>query len=148
MAWRGNFKPDHPEKYAGDASNIVYRSRIELRYMQYLDHHPDIIQWASEELHLPYISPKDHMQHRYFPDLLVKKRNSDGTTRVMMIELKHSSDLKEPQPPKNPQGRRRFLAETITWNVNQAKWAAAKAYCADRGWEFCVMSEKELGKAY
>jgi hypothetical protein len=32
-----------------------------------------------------------------------------------------------------------------TYGVNEAKWKAAKSFCADRGWNFIIMTEKELG---
>ena len=28
---------------------------------------------------------------------------------------------------------------------NQAKWKAAREFCMDNGWEFKIMTEKELG---
>lgn len=148
MAWSGKYTPKNPQKYKGDPTNIFYRSRIELRYMQYIDGHDDIIEWNSEETIVQYISPKDLKVHRYFPDLWMRIRDSDGTTRTLMVELKHSSDLREPKPPAKPQGRRRFIGEMITWDINHAKWAAAENYCKDRGWTFMVLSEKQLGKAY
>lgn len=139
------FKPKHPEKYVGDATKIYYRSRIELRYMQYIDQHDDIIEWCSEEVVVPYYSQVDKKSRRYFPDLLIKKRAPDGTTKTVMIELKHSSETKKPAPVKKT---RRALREVQTWILNSDKWNAAQAYCADRGWEFVVLTEKELGKAY
>jgi len=32
----------------------------------------------------------------------------------------------------------------MTWGVNQAKWKAAKEYCEKKGWEFRILTEKEL----
>lgn len=148
MAWRGTFRPKHPEKYAGDPTGIIYRSRIELKYMEYFDRHEDILQWASEELAIEYLKPTDLRIHKYYPDMIVLRRGVDGKNKTFMVELKHSSDLTPPKPPATTRGQRRFLGEMQTWNVNQSKWAAARAYCADRGWEFVVWSEKQLGKAY
>jgi hypothetical protein len=31
------------------------------------------------------------------------------------------------------------------WAINQAKWEACREYCKDRGWEFKIFTEKELG---
>jgi hypothetical protein len=31
------------------------------------------------------------------------------------------------------------------WVVNQAKWEAARNWCADRNYEFKIFTEKELG---
>jgi len=54
MSYKGTFKPKNPSKYNGDANNIIYRSLWELRVMKYLDDHPKVIWWASEELIIPY----------------------------------------------------------------------------------------------
>jgi len=32
-----------------------------------------------------------------------------------------------------------------TWVKNQAKWKAAKEFCADRNYEFRIMTEEDLG---
>lgn len=148
MSWKGKFSPKSPQKYEGDVTQIFYRSRIELRYMQYLDQHPDIVAWASEELAIPYIKPTTMRTHKYWPDLIIRKRGPDGKMRTIMIELKHSSDLKEPVLKEGQRRTRRFLNEVVEYQVNRAKWAAAEAYCLDRGWQFMVLTEKELGKTY
>jgi hypothetical protein len=33
----------------------------------------------------------------------------------------------------------------MEYGKNQAKWKAAREYCADRGWNFQIMTEKQLG---
>jgi hypothetical protein len=33
----------------------------------------------------------------------------------------------------------------MTWGVNSAKWKAAREFCKDRGYEFVIITEKELG---
>ena len=54
MAYKGKFHPKNPGKYRGNTSNIIYRSMWELRFMRYLDSHPHVIEWASEEIIIPY----------------------------------------------------------------------------------------------
>jgi hypothetical protein len=71
MAYKGKFQPRNPQKYLGDPSNIVYRSRWELKFMGWLDNHPGVLQWGSEELIIPYRSPIDGRVHRYFPDFII-----------------------------------------------------------------------------
>lgn len=139
MSSKGRFKPKNPQKYKGDPTNIVYRSGWELKLMGYLDNHEEVVQWMSEEFCIPYRSPVDNRIHRYFPDFWVKK--GDGS--VVVIEVKPASQA---EPPKKP-GRltRRYVSEVFEYGKNQAKWNAAREYCEDRGWEFMVMTEKELG---
>jgi hypothetical protein len=144
MAYKGIFKPKHPEKYAGDLTNIQYRSRWELIVMQHFDHHPDVITWSSEECIIPYISPVDNRRHRYFPDFVVKLRDKDGQIKVIMIEVKPAGQVAEPKKPKSSASNRRYLTEVKTWSVNQAKWAAAREFCADKGWQFIIVTEHDL----
>lgn len=141
--YKGIFKPKNPIKYRGDSSNIIYRSRWELVFMSYCDKHPDIIQWASEELIIPYRSPIDGKVHRYFPDFWIKKINRQGKKDTVVIEIKPLNQTKEPIPQKRI--TKKYLYEVRTWGVNKAKWVAADKYCKDRGWQFMIMTEKELG---
>jgi hypothetical protein len=106
--------------------------------MIYLDNHPDILQWNSEEIVIPYRSPVDGMMHRYFPDFLVKTKDV-----TMIIEIKPK---KQTIPPKKPKKvSRQYLNEVMTWGVNEAKWKAAQEYCKDRLWQFRVFTEDHLG---
>lgn len=107
--------------------------------MIYLDSHVEIVQWSSEEFCIPYRSPVDDRVHRYFPDFWVKK--ADG--KSLVIEVKPA---KQSVPPVQPSKvTKRYIQEVFEYGKNQAKWKAATEYCTDRGWEFVVMTEKELG---
>jgi hypothetical protein len=143
MAYSGKFIPKNPQKYVGDYKNIIYRSSWECKVMSWLDKEPTIISWASEELVIPYISPVDGKRHRYFPDFLVKYRTSDNKLKTMLIEVKPKKQAMEPTKKKRitPQ----YIREVATWGVNQAKWAAATELCLDRGWEFKILTEDDLG---
>lgn len=143
MSYKGRFRPKQPEKYAGDPTNIVYRSLWELRLMRYFDQHPSVLMWGSEELAIPYISPADNRVHRYYPDFIVKMRERGGDVTTTLIEVKPYSQTIEPK--KNPSHPRRYLNEVITYGINQAKWKAAKEFCSDRLWNFRVMTEREIG---
>ena len=54
--------------------------------------------------------------------------------------------MKQTLPPEFP-GRqtKRYLEESSTFMVNQAQWKAATNWAKDRGWDFVVLTEKELG---
>jgi hypothetical protein len=141
--YTGRFKPKNPTKYRGDPTNIVYRSRWELVVMQKFDDHPDIIEWSSEELVIPYISPVDNKRHRYFPDFFIKRRDKYGVIESILIEVKPLAQTKPPKVLAKP--TRRYINEVYTYGVNQSKWAAAEAVCKDRGWKFMVMTEADIG---
>jgi hypothetical protein len=142
MSYKGRFAPKNPQKYKGDPSNIVYRSSWELRMMKYLDDHPSVIWWASEELPIPYYSPVDKRVHRYFPDFIVKMKGRDGKERTVIIEVKPE---KQTKPPTQKRKTKRFLEEAVTYAINEAKWKAADLFCKEHGWQFKIITEKELG---
>jgi len=141
MSYKGWFKPKNPKKYNGDANNIVYRSSWELRVMKYLDENPRVIWWASEELYIPYVSPVDNRVHRYFPDFIAKVKQEDKET-TLVLEVK---PFKETQQPTQARRTKRFIQETVTYAVNQQKWKAAEMFCKEHGWQFKLITEKELG---
>ena len=143
MAYKGRFRPQNPSKYIGDPTNIIYRSRWELLLMRYLDNHPHVLQWGSEEIIVPYKSPIDGRYHRYFPDFLVKRINKSGSKETILIEVK--PEYQTMPPEKKSRVTKRYLTEVQTWGVNQAKWKAAEEFCKDRGWKWQIMTEKHLG---
>jgi hypothetical protein len=144
MAYKGKFQPRNPQKYLGDPSNIIYRSRWELKFMGWLDSHPGVLQWGSEELIIPYRSPIDGRVHRYFPDFIIKKKTQDGKIDTVVVEIKPHAQTK---PPTVQTGKpnKRYINEVATWGINSSKWEAATAYCKDRGWKFEILTEIELG---
>ena len=144
MAYRGIFRARNPNKYKGDPSKIIYRSRWELMVMQKLDSHPDVLEWSSEEIIIPYRSPIDGKVHRYFPDFWVKKRDRQGNIVQDLIEVKPYKQTKQPAIMEGKPNRR-YINEVKTWGTNEAKWKAAQEYCKDRCWNFVIITEKELG---
>lgn len=140
---QGKYKIKNRDKYLGDPDNIIYRSSWELKVLQWLDNHPDVISFSSEEIVIPYISPSDGRYHRYFPDFFVKIRAKDGTIKSMILEVKpHAQSI---EPVKKTKITKRYINEVVTYGVNQAKWKAAEEYCKDRKWEFKVLTEHDLG---
>ena len=140
---QGFFKPKNPNKYKGNVNEIIYRSSYELKMMMYLDEHPEIISWGSEEIIIPYRSPLNNRIHRYFVDFLVTKITKEGLKQTMLIEVKPS---KQTKPPKKKQKvTKSYITEVKNWGVNSAKWKAAEEFCNDRGWTFHIFTEKELG---
>ena len=143
MSYKGKYKPSYPEKYNGDPTNIIYRSLWERKFCVYCDTNEKIIEWSSEEKCIPYRSPVDGKIHRYFPDFLIKVKESNGSTKKYMIEIKPSKQTIPPPKPKRQ--TQKYIAEVYEYAKNQSKWEAAKEWCADRGYEFKVITEHELG---
>ena len=143
MAYKGKFRPSIPKKYRGDYTNIIYRSLWELKFMKYCDSNQNILEWGSEEFCLPYRSPLDNKVHRYFPDFYIKVKENTGQIKKYIIEVKPKRQCMEPKPQKKK--TRTYIYEVREYAKNQAKWKAAEEYCLDRGYEFKVLTEKELG---
>jgi hypothetical protein len=143
MTYKGYFRPKNVSKYKGEASNIIYRSRGELKLMMHLDDHPRVVTWGSEEVVIPYRSPIDGKVHRYFPDFIVTKLNNEGKKETVIIEVKPAAQTRPPAVQSKV--TRRYITEVTTWGVNEAKWKAATEFCLNRGWQFQIFTEKELG---
>ena len=143
MSYKGKYYPSFPRKYKGDPTNIIYRSLWERKFMVYCDKNQNILEWASEEIAIPYRSPIDNRVHRYFPDFYMKVKETNGKIKNYVIEVKPAKQTKPPKKPKRQ--TKGYIREAYEYAKNQAKWKMAKEYCADRQWEFKVVTEKELG---
>ena len=81
------FKPTKPRKYKGDINNIICRSSWEKRFCSWCDLNESIIEWGSEEFWIPYRAP-DGKVRRYFPDFIIKVKESTGQVKTYVIEVK------------------------------------------------------------
>jgi len=142
MAYSGKFFPKNPQKYRGNVNNIIWRSRWELTMLKRFDEDPSFLEYGSEEIVIPYISPVDGKPHRYFVDFYVKMISKQGVIKKYIVEVK---PLSQTMPPK-PKSRLTpaYLKECQTYAVNQAKWTAAKKFAEYSKIEFIVMTEKEI----
>ena len=143
MAYKGKYKVRAPYKYKGNPTKVIYRSLWERKFMTYCDTNINILEWGSEEVYMWYKSPIDNRPHRYFPDFYIKVREKDGTIKKYIIEVKPQRQTKPPARPKRQ--TKGYLREAFEYAKNQAKWKAANEWCLDRGFEFKVITEKELG---
>ncbi len=143
MSYKGKYYPSFPRKYKGDPTNIIYRSLWERKFMVYCDKNDNILEWASEEIAIPYRSPVDNRVHRYFPDFYMKVKERGGKVKRYVIEVKPAKQTKPPVKPKRQ--TKGYIREAYEYAKNQAKWKMAREFCADRQWEFKVVTEKELG---
>tara|TARA_B100000131_G_scaffold249747_1_gene243072 strand:- start:2397 stop:2834 length:438 start_codon:yes stop_codon:yes gene_type:complete len=143
MAYKGKYKVRCPYKYKGDPTKVIYRSLWELKFMRYCDSNINILEWGSEEMYVWYRSPVDNRPHRYFPDFYIKAKESNGKIKKYIIEVKPQKQTKPPSKPKRQ--TKGYLREAFEYARNQAKWKAANEWCIDRGFEFKVLTEKELG---
>ena len=137
MAYSGKYKVKNRSKYKGDSDNIVYRSKWELYCFEWCDSNPNVLNWASEEVVIPYRWDIDKKMHRYFMDLRITFKEG----KTLLVEIKPE---KETMPPKNPDKSKRYISESLTYVKNMNKWSAAQQYALDRGWEFQIWTENTL----
>ena len=131
--------PLFPEKYTGDPSNIIMRSSWETRFASWCDKNPSVLKLNSEETIIPYKCPTDNRIHRYFVDFKIYV----NTGKTYLVEVKPKTQTLPPiYPGKRTQ---RYLQESLAFMKNQAKWEAASEFAKDRGWEFKIITEHELG---
>lgn len=109
--------------------------------MKYCDSSSNVLRWASEEVVIPYYSPVDKKQHRYFVDFLVEMHTKDGI-KTLLIEIKPKKQCMEPK--KRQKVTRSYITEVKTWLTNKAKWDAAKQVSEAKGWEFKILTEDDL----
>ena len=146
MSYKGRYTPKNPKKYRGNPHNVIYRSLWERKFMVYCDHSESIIEWGSEEVVIPYKSHWDGRIHRYFPDIYIKIKTNEGTTKKLIVEIKPKKQTKAPKEPERK--TKRYLNEVRTWGVNSSKWKYATEWCKDNGMEFKILTEDDLGIRY
>ena len=140
---KSRYKPLNPKKYLCNPNNIICRSSWERKFCQWADKKESVISWASEEINIPYVSPKDNRVHKYYPDFLIKVKESSNRIKTYVVEVKPK---KQTLPPKKRKRiTKSYIYECQTYAVNQAKWKAASEFCKDYRIEFKIITEDELG---
>jgi hypothetical protein len=146
------FHPKNPHKYIGSVDRIIFRSSWESVFMTWCDMQPSITKWNSEGVMVPYYSPIDKKQHRYYVDFWILIE-ANGQKKQYLIEIKPVAQTKLPDQKLVAKVRegsataaqiKRYNQQLRTYIVNNAKFAAASQYAAKLGMEFKVCSESFL----
>jgi hypothetical protein len=132
---QGHYKPIHPEKYVG-AYPIIFRSSWEFKVMQLFDTNPNISNWASESLKIPYQNPFTGKYTVYVPDFVVTYVDAKGNQKAEIIEVKPAKETFLEQA----KSQRAKAAVAL----NTFKWAAAQAFAKHHGMTFRVMNEANI----
>lgn len=133
----GRYFPLHPEKYQG-SQVPVYKSGLEMRMMQYLDKNPSIIRWTYEPKAIRYLDRSENPPkvRQYFIDFtaIVKVGLLQKT---VWLEVKPYCESVKPKNTKN-------VNAMLLWLKNTSKWQAAEQLAKSKGYEFHVITEKQL----
>ena len=137
---QGFFYPRNLDKFVGKENKAIYRSGLELEYFRILDKNPNVLKWGSEEVVVPYFF--ENKWHKYYVDLFVVFKFGESVKKYF-IELKPYAQTIEPKVSKRKK-QMSMLYEAKQWAKNQAKWKAATDYAKKNGWEFHILTEKDL----
>ena len=140
------YKPTNPKKYTGNPRNIICRSSWERRFCNWCDINESIIEWGSEEFWIPYRAPGGKTR-RYFPDFIIKVKESTGQIKTYVIEVKPKKQC-SPPPTQPKRKTKRWFNEVKTWGINEAKWKYATEWCDKNDMEFKILNEDHLGIKY
>ena len=139
---KGIYKPVNRSKYLG-TQDPVYRSSYELYFFRWCDNNPRVLEWTSESVVIPYKSPLDNKFHKYYVDNSIVYKINENTVKKFLVEIKPS---KQTEPPKNHGNKKEstYVTEATTYAKNMAKWEAAKKWCDGKGFDFLILTEKQL----
>ena len=120
-------------KYADTYKNepIIYRSGLELQFIQYCENNPSILKWASEPIKIPYYSRLDKKECNYYPDYILENKLGNK----VIVEVKPYQQTVKPDMTDNI-----WLKEQ--WVKNLDKWTAAKDFAEKNNMKFIIVTEK------
>lgn len=121
------------KKYADSCKNepIIYRSGLELQFIQYCENNPSIIKWASEPIKIPYYSRLEAKECNYYPDYIIENKKGNK----VIVEVKPYQQTVKPDLTDNI-----WLKEQ--WVKNLDKWSAAKEFAEKHNMKFIIVTEK------
>jgi len=132
---KGKFSPKNPEKYIGKKTPM-FRSGWEMQIMMFFDNSPHILKWASESIIIQYFHPFKKQIASYIPDFFVTYRDKDSNIKAELIEVKPSSQTSIQEAKSK--------YDKLQCAINQAKWTAARAWCAKNKITFRILNETDI----
>jgi len=110
---------------------IIYRSNLELQFIQFCENNPNIKQWASEPIAIPYFSRLDNREAQYYPDYVIETIKGDH----IIVEIKPYGQTQKPLATDSA-----WLKEA--WIKNTDKWNAANEFAHKHNAKFIIITEK------
>lgn len=144
MAYKGKYNPKNIIKYQGDPTKIIYRSLWERKFMVFCDENNNVLEWSSEEIVIPYISPVDNKVHRYYVDFWIKIKTKK-IIEEYLIEIKPYKQCLKPKINDINKPSKKELKEIKKWEVNKQKWKYANNFAKENNIKFKILTEHHLG---
>ena len=136
---QGIYKPLN-KKYRGKQLP-KYRSSWELKFFRWCDLNSNVVEWSSENVTIPY-RIGDGKPRRYIVDNTVSLRQGNKIKKYL-VEIKPYAQTQPPKPHGNKK-KSTIIYEQYTYAKNKSKWLAAKQWCKKHGYEFLILTEREL----
>ena len=139
--------PENPKrktkKWFNDVKNWTINQAKWKYATEWCDNNDNVLEWTSESVIIPYISPFDNKAHRYYVDNKVVIKEGDKIVRYL-IEIKPDKQTKKPVTKRSTKKKSTIMYENYTYVINQCKWEAARKWCDKHGYKFLILTEKEL----
>jgi len=153
----GEYVLVHPEKYKG-TKKLVYKSSFEHRVFYWCDLNKNILEWDYEPFPINYLfmlpdnAPEhernltDKKEHKYWPDVVAKVKQSNGNVETFILEIKPYSQTVKPTEPKKKTKKsiNKFLTALQEYLKNMKKWEYADIYAKKNGMIFQVLTERQI----
>lgn len=136
----GYYRPINHHKFG--VERCVYRSSWERDFLKWADINDKIVKVQYEKIVIPYKCATDNKIHKYHVDVKLTIQEGDKLV-VYLIEIK---PFNKTVPPKESKRKKKttILFEQVEWAKNTSKWKSAEQYCRDRGYRWCIMTEKGI----
>ena len=120
------------KKYISSCKNepVIFRSGLELEFINYCENNPSIKRWASEPIKIKYYSRLDDKEMNYYPDFVIEKTNGSR----IIVEVKPKSQTYKPTVYDN-------LWAKEAWVKNMDKWVAAYRFAKKHNMSFVIVCE-------
>ena len=110
---------------------IIYRSGLELQFIQFCEANPKVTRWASEPLAIKYFNRLANKEQNYYPDYVIE---TAGGSKII-VEIKPYNQTIQPEATDSE-----WLKEA--WITNTDKWNAANEFAHEHNAKFIIITEK------
>ena len=130
---QGYVNPKYTTKLFQSVKNepIIYRSGLELQFIQFCENNPKILKWASEPIAIKYFNRLKNRESNYYPDYIIENYKGERT----IVEIKPYNQTIKPSEIDSM-----WLKEA--WITNVDKWKAAMKFAEDNNMKFIIITEK------
>lgn len=144
---QGFYELKNKQKYIGDPTKVIYRSKWEFQLMAYFDTTDKIKRWSSEFIVIPYQDSSGKI-HKYFPDFYIEiiDPNYPDKFECVVVELKPKHETIPPKVPEKVTAKslENYEYALKTYQKNLYKWTRAIDFCKKHQYKFVIVHEDYL----